>query len=181
MTENDSSIVCKYTAQLKTENGRYVIAVPDAEVEYGPLTTDGAYQVTIERVTAQSQDTTTTATSSNSGPQASGTQAPVAEGERVNVEIEDLGQQGDGIARVGPGYVLIVPGSDVGDSVTVEVQEINPNFGFAEIVARHDTEESADDESTTAAAEPASDTGEGDEPASQDDDTADAPTMADHN
>lgn len=171
MTEDNSSIVCRYTAQLETENGRYVITVPNAEVEYGPLATGGAYRVTIERTTAQSQDTTATAAPSGTESQTSRADAPVAEGDQLDVEIEDLGQQGDGIARVGPGYVLIVPGSEVGDEVTVEVQEVNPSFGFAEIIAYEETEESPEKDATT---EQSADGAEPDsETTNQDDNTVD--------
>ncbi|GAB7091925.1 23S rRNA (uridine(2552)-2'-O)-methyltransferase [Halorubrum luteum] len=59
--------------------------------------------------------------------------APVEEGDRVEVEIEKLGEEGDGIAYV-EGYSLFVPGTDVGETVTVVVDDIKPRFGFADRV-----------------------------------------------
>jgi 23S rRNA (uridine2552-2'-O)-methyltransferase len=57
--------------------------------------------------------------------------APVETGEQLEVEIVDVGSEGDGIASV-EGYRLFVPGTDEGDVVTVRVEDVKPNFGFAE-------------------------------------------------
>jgi 23S rRNA (uridine2552-2'-O)-methyltransferase len=59
--------------------------------------------------------------------------APVREGDEVEVEIEDVGSEGDGIAKV-EGYTLFVPGTETGDSVTVRVTDVKARFGFAETV-----------------------------------------------
>ena len=62
---------------------------------------------------------------------------PVSEGETREVEIESLGDQGDGIAKVERGFVVIVPETDVGERVTVEITDVGPNVAFAEVVKRH--------------------------------------------
>ena len=54
------------------------------------------------------------------------------------MEIDSLGDQGDGIGRVGPGYVLIVPETDVGERVSVRITETRDNVAFAEVVKRYD-------------------------------------------
>ena len=59
---------------------------------------------------------------------------PVSEGEHVVVDIEDIGTQGDGIARIGPGYIVFVPDTEIGDRVTVQIGEVKSNFAFAEVV-----------------------------------------------
>ena len=59
--------------------------------------------------------------------------APVEAGDRIEVEIEELGEEGDGIAYV-EGYSIFVPGADVGETVTVVVDDVKPRFGFAERV-----------------------------------------------
>ncbi len=48
--------------------------------------------------------------------------------------VEYVGEQGVGIARVGPGYVVFVPEAGVGDQVTIEVTTVRENFGIAEVV-----------------------------------------------
>lgn len=55
---------------------------------------------------------------------------PVRPGERVSVEITDVGSEGDGMARV-DGYTLFVPDTDVGEEVTIEVTDVKARFGFA--------------------------------------------------
>ena len=59
--------------------------------------------------------------------------APVEEGEQYTVEIEDLGEEGDGIAHVGD-FVLVVPEGEMGDRVTVRVDTVREDFAAASIV-----------------------------------------------
>ena len=59
--------------------------------------------------------------------------APVEVGDTLDVTIEDVGDEGDGIAKIDE-YTLFVPGTATGDTVTVEVTDLKPRFGFAERV-----------------------------------------------
>lgn len=59
---------------------------------------------------------------------------PVDEGEVRDVTIETVGDQGDGIAKVERGYVVIVPGAQPGDEPTVEIEQVQENVAFARIV-----------------------------------------------
>ena len=59
--------------------------------------------------------------------------APVGAGDRVEVDVVDVGDEGDGIAKV-DGYTLFVPGADAGETVEVRVTDVKPRFGFAELV-----------------------------------------------
>lgn len=58
---------------------------------------------------------------------------PVSEGDTVELEIDDLGSKGDGIARV-EGFVVFVPGGEVGESYDVEITSVGRKFAFGEIV-----------------------------------------------
>jgi len=60
----------------------------------------------------------------------------VEEGEQRTVEIEDIGDQGDGITRVERGFVVIVPDTEQGERVTVEITDVRENVAFAEVVER---------------------------------------------
>jgi len=60
--------------------------------------------------------------------------APVRTGDELEVEIVDVGTEGDGIAKV-EGFTLFVEGVEEGDSVTVEVTDVKPCYGFAERLA----------------------------------------------
>jgi 23S rRNA (uridine2552-2'-O)-methyltransferase len=59
--------------------------------------------------------------------------APVREGDRLTVEIVDIGSEGDGVAKVDD-YTLFVSGVSEGETVDVRVDEVKPNFGFAQPV-----------------------------------------------
>jgi predicted RNA-binding protein with TRAM domain len=55
------------------------------------------------------------------------------------VEIESLGNKGDEVAKIDGGYVVIVPDTEVGERVTIRLDDVPKNVGFAEVVKRqHD-------------------------------------------
>ena len=86
---------------------------------------------------AQRGDTPQTrATSGRSQPrnQSHSDQPPVTEGETLEVEIESMGEKGDGLARVGPGYVVFVSDTDVGQQPLVRITAVRENVAFAEVV-----------------------------------------------
>ena len=58
--------------------------------------------------------------------------APVRPGDELDVEIVDVGAEGDGIARV-EGFTVFVPGVEQGDTVRVRIEDVKPRFGFAEV------------------------------------------------
>ncbi|MBP1908412.1 TRAM domain-containing protein [Methanolobus bombayensis] len=58
--------------------------------------------------------------------------APVDAGETYDVTIEDIAREGDGIARVS-GFVIFVPGTSVGDEVTIKVTKVLRKFAFGEV------------------------------------------------
>jgi 23S rRNA (uridine2552-2'-O)-methyltransferase len=59
--------------------------------------------------------------------------APVRTGDELTVDIEDTGSDGDGVAKV-EGYTLFVSGIEEGDTVDVRVDDVKPNYGFAQPV-----------------------------------------------
>ena len=61
-------------------------------------------------------------------------QPPVTEGETLQLDIEDVGDQGDGLTRVGPGYVVFVPDTEIGQQPLVRIETVRGNFAFAEVV-----------------------------------------------
>nr|WP_229772815.1 23S rRNA (uridine(2552)-2'-O)-methyltransferase [Halarchaeum nitratireducens] len=56
---------------------------------------------------------------------------PVRVGDELTVEVTDVGEEGDGIAKV-EGFTLFVDGAEAGDELRVEVTDVKPRFGFAE-------------------------------------------------
>nr|WP_160046404.1 TRAM domain-containing protein [Natrialba sp. INN-245] len=124
--------MCLFSTEVTAEEDRYVIEVPRQEVETGDIDPGDVYRVALISRAADGADEDSTATSPPSAP--SEPQPPVDIGETRYVEIEDIGKQGDGIARVERGYVIIVPGAEVGERVKIEVTEVKSNFAVGEII-----------------------------------------------
>ena len=59
--------------------------------------------------------------------------APLNEGEEYDVKIEDMGRDGDGIAKI-EGFIVFVNGAKKGDEVKIRINSTRRNFAFAEIV-----------------------------------------------
>ncbi|MFB6183544.1 MAG: TRAM domain-containing protein [Haloarculaceae archaeon] len=127
--EISDELLCLFSADVSAEGDRYVIEVPRREIETGSVDPDETYRVALiasERQSTNGEEDTETPSGEP--------QPPVETGEIRYVEIEDIGKQGDGIARVERGYVIIVPGADVGERVKVEVTEVKSNFAVGEII-----------------------------------------------
>ena len=136
MVDIAGDLVCLYTATIDTTGDTYTIEVPKREVELGQLDPNGTTQVGL--FSTPTSDMTQSSESQSPTEREHTESPPVDEGEIVDVEIDSLGDQGDGIGRVGPGYVLIVPETDVGERVSVRVTETKDNVAFAEVVKRYD-------------------------------------------
>lgn len=61
----------------------------------------------------------------------------INEGEEYEVEIEDLGKEGDGITKIG-GKVVFVPDTEVGDRVLIKITKNLKTLAFAEVIHRFD-------------------------------------------
>lgn len=56
--------------------------------------------------------------------------APVAPGEEYTVEIEELGDEGDGVASV-EDFVVLVPDATLGERVLVRIETVQDTFATA--------------------------------------------------
>ncbi|GAB7010287.1 TRAM domain-containing protein [Halorubrum trueperi] len=136
--EISEKLLCLFSADVREEDGEYVIDVPRREIETGSLEPGETYRVAL--VSRSESDGDAAAGGRDGGADVSasraddGPQPPVEPGEMRYVEIEDLGKQGDGIARVERGYVIIVPDTEVGERVKIEVTEVKSNFAVGEVV-----------------------------------------------
>lgn len=139
MSNNNNPLACKFTTEIIQESGQYIVELPDMEIEYGTLSPGDICQISVH---------TTELGGDDSAPD-TGQAPPVTEGDRLTVEIEDMGDQGDGITRVDRGYVVIVPGTAPGDEVDIEVIQTTPNYAFAHIVEEADETEESTSKTTT--------------------------------
>ncbi len=61
------------------------------------------------------------------------TTAPVEEGKVYEAKIEDLGREGDGLARI-QNFVVFIPGTKVGEQVKVKITRVLRRMAFGEVV-----------------------------------------------
>ena len=129
--EISDELLCLFSADVRDDGDRYVVEVPRREIESGSIDPGGVYRVALISRADEGEraDDESATDATRDGPQ-----PPVESGEIRYVEIEDLGKQGDGIARVERGYVIIVPGAEVGDRVKIEVAEVKSNFAVGEVI-----------------------------------------------
>jgi len=133
--EISEKLLCLFSADVREEDGEYVVDVPRREIETGSLEPGETYRVAlISRSESEADEAGDGSIDASASHADDGPQPPVEPGEMRYVEIEDLGKQGDGIARVERGYVIIVPDTEVGERVKIEVTEVKSNFAVGEVV-----------------------------------------------
>jgi predicted RNA-binding protein with TRAM domain len=139
MVEIPDSLRSLFTATVEEREGRYVIEVPKSEIENDAATPGKTYRVAVlPHVTEGTETTEDTSTRDEPAVQSDTDpgppEPPVDEGEVREVAIESVGDQGDGIAKVERGYVVIVPGARPGDEPTIEIDQVKENVAFASVV-----------------------------------------------
>ena len=147
--EISDRLECLFAADIEETDGAHVVEIPDREIELGGLAPGGTYRVAIlppasttESAEAPGGDVRETdeevapPPEPDSDPEYGTQRPPVEEGDRRRVEIEDIGEQGDGITRVERGFVVIVPDTDRGERVVVEITDVAETVAFAEVVER---------------------------------------------
>jgi predicted RNA-binding protein with TRAM domain len=144
---------CLFSARITEHPDTYTIEVPKREVDLGSLATDQPYRVAVFRMpdgmSSQETDSRTVHDSdadTDAGTEADSTPAPahydheqtppVDEGDERTVEIVGLGDQGDGITRIDNGFVVIVPDTEKGERVRVEITDVRETVAFGEVVER---------------------------------------------
>ena len=141
MVEIPDRLECLFTASVEEDEGSYSIEIPREELDMGRVSAGETYRVVIldePQPRSESQPAETSATAVTSSPST----PPVSSGDIREVTIESLGDQGDGIAKVERGYVLIVPEARPEDEVTVEITDVRENFAFTRV--QNDSDSSPD-------------------------------------
>jgi predicted RNA-binding protein with TRAM domain len=133
--ELSEELRCLFSGRIERRDGSYVIEVPERELSLGDLEAGDVYRVALlagREEPERDAESTNTPSTDRDGDQRVPT-PPVEEGDVRDVEIVDIGEQGDGIAKVERGYVVIVPGGEMGDEVTVEITTVMDNYAIGEI------------------------------------------------
>ncbi|ELZ84805.1 hypothetical protein C453_12341 [Haloferax elongans ATCC BAA-1513] len=160
MPDISDSLRLLFETSIERQNGRYVVPIPKELVEGGSLSTDELYRIALlsapdaELTPEQNESSTESSTESTRQTSEDTTRSqssteqyqsdqytrrsrtpPVEEGEVRSVTIDTLGDQGDGIAKVERGFIIIIPGTQPGDEVDVEITDVKKTVAFAEPVS----------------------------------------------
>ena len=136
MTEIPDSLCSLFNAPIEECEGSYVVEMPATEIDHEAVEPDQIYRVAL-------LETADSTASNGDSPQSGETQTaqethlpkpPLEEGEIRSVTIESVGDEGDGIAKVERGYVVIVPDGQPPHEVTVEIERVRESVAFASIV-----------------------------------------------
>jgi predicted RNA-binding protein with TRAM domain len=131
--EISDQLRCLFSATVEQHGDSRVVEVPEHEIQLGDIRLGETYRVAILPLPATDEAERGETESERDG---SLPEPPVQEGERRDVEIEDIGEQGDGITRVERGFVVIVPDTEQGERVSVEITDVRENVAFADVVER---------------------------------------------
>jgi predicted RNA-binding protein with TRAM domain len=137
MVEISESLRSVFSAPVCEQDGSYVIEIPSSEIEHETIQVDDTHRIAIfesSASTASSERATSRSRRSQSSSSRGSPEQPVDEGEIREVTIEAVGDQGDGIAKIERGYVLIVPGGRPGQQPTVEIERVQENVAFTNII-----------------------------------------------
>jgi len=129
---------CLFSATVEEQDDSFVVEIPEQEIRLGDIQQGETYRVAVlpSPTTEESDDTDADSQPEQAAQSPQSPQTPpVKEGEQRTVEIEDIGEQGDGITRVERGFVVIVPDTQQGERVTVEITDVRQNVAFAEVMA----------------------------------------------
>jgi predicted RNA-binding protein with TRAM domain len=134
--EISEELECLFSASVAEQNGSYVIDVPERELQLGDLQQGETYRVALVSSPARSEPEQTEQAETESQEQYESLEPPVENGETREVEIEDIGEQGDGITRVERGFVVIVPDTEESERVKIEITDVRQNVAFARVIDR---------------------------------------------
>ncbi|WP_254272327.1 TRAM domain-containing protein [Haloarcula marina] len=144
MTEIPSSLRLLFETELERDGDRYVLPIPSELIDGGSISTDETYRIALLAAQEAGSDETastprqtiekeeTSSPSPSPSPTSEVQTPPVTEGETRSVTIDTLGDQGDGIAKVERGFIVIVPGTQPGDQAKVEITDVRDTVAFAE-------------------------------------------------
>jgi len=128
-----------FSASVEETTDSYVIEVPRSEVDGGSVDGTESYQVAIltnGRSSVEAESSSRSASNNSSTEQEELQFPPVSQGEERIVEITEMGDKGNGFTRVEHGFVVIVPDTDIGERVRIQIETIHEKVVFGNIVER---------------------------------------------
>jgi len=134
--ELSEDLACLFSATVDEQYDSYVIEVPKTEVENGSVDPSEVYKLALVSTPTEASSEESDATISGTDRTVDQQSPPVSVGEHRIVEIDEIGDKGDGLARVERGFVVIVPETEVGDRVRIKINHVNKTVAFGDVVER---------------------------------------------
>ncbi len=134
--EISEDLACLFSATVDEQSDSYVVEVPKAEVEEGFVDSSQVYKIALLSTRSRLSPDEADSTAADTDPDVDQQGPPVSVGEHRIVEIERLGDQGDGLARVEQGFVVVVPETEVGERVRIEIDHVTETVAFGDVAER---------------------------------------------
>ena len=134
MVEIPDALRCMFSSPVEAHDEDFIVKVPRDEVEAGNVDPGEIYRVTLLQQLAAKTDSDSAVQPPRSMDQDHTNGPPVEEGEIRSVTIETTGDQGDGLAKVARGYVVIVPDATPGQEPTVKIEHVRENVAFVSVL-----------------------------------------------
>ncbi|WP_114578346.1 TRAM domain-containing protein [Saliphagus sp. LR7] len=136
--EIPEELLCLFSAEVEADGDSYRIEIPAREFTDGDLQPGQVYQVALLASDSDSDSGSSARETTGQSTESSARNPPIAKGDRRIVDIDDIGKRGDGIARVERGYVVIVPETEIGDRVKIEIENVQETLAFGEVIEHVD-------------------------------------------
>lgn len=116
-----SELVCAFTTRVFKQDEDLVVTIPKSECRMNNISSGDTVKVVL-----LDQENT------NNPVAKEDTSTPVSEGDVLDVDVISVGNKGDGVAKIASGFVIFIPGGNVGETVTVEITEVAGSYAKAE-------------------------------------------------
>lgn len=128
MVEIPEELRAVFTTTVEEADDTYRLEIPASEIQQDALAPGDTCRVAVLNPIHRTPEPASQPeqTDPQDGP-------PVEEGDIREVTISSVGDQGDGIAKIEQGFVVIVPGTSPGEQPTVEIEHVRPNVAFAAV------------------------------------------------
>ncbi|MFD1643920.1 TRAM domain-containing protein [Halohasta litorea] len=136
-------LTCLFTAEVEEHGQSYVLEVPKQEVDVGYVDPTEDYQVALVGTSEKPSQPSSSESSNDRDHQPEADQPPVSKGETRVVGISELGDQGDGLARVERGFIVIVPETEKGQRVRIQIETVRETVAFGHVIEHLDRADSA--------------------------------------
>jgi predicted RNA-binding protein with TRAM domain len=144
MVDIPDNLRAVFTGTVEHQDDAYVVEIPADEVSRGSISPESVYRIALLSTPDSDGSIDSPPEEIESEPT-----PPVSEGEQRTVTVEAVGSEGDGIAKVERGYVVIVPDSEPGEEVAVEIERVTPSVAFAGIADEQEDTESVNNETSS--------------------------------